>query len=79
MKCSDLKSLFETAPEVMTPGEVGAIIRASESHLYRLIARGRLPCFCIGVHYRLLKRDVILCLEEQTREAGRRTRPPPRP
>ena len=79
MKCSDLKSLFETAPEVMTPSEVGALIRASESHLYRLIAQGRLPCFCIGVHYRVLKGDVIKCLEHETRRAVRISRPPPHP
>lgn len=65
MKCADLQSLFTTAPQVMTPGEVSAIIRASDSHLYRLIAQERLPCFCVGTHYRLLKKDVIRCLEEE--------------
>ena len=39
MKCTDLHPLFATYPQVMTPGEVCAIIRASESHLYRLISR----------------------------------------
>lgn len=76
MKFADLYSLFEASPEVLTPGEVSRLIRASESHLYRLIAEGRLPCFCVGVRYRVLKRDVIRCLEEETRIA-RRTRPPP--
>lgn len=76
MKFADLHSLFEASPEVLTPGEVSRLIRASESHLYRLIAEGRLPCFCVGVHYRVLKRDVIQCLEEETHMA-RRTRPPP--
>lgn len=76
MKCADLHSLFEASPEVLTPGEVSRLIRASESHLYRLIAEGRLSCFCIGSHYRLLKGDVIRCLEDETRMACR-TRPPP--
>ena len=76
MKFADLHSLFEASPEVLTPGEVSRLIRASESHLYRLIAEGRLPCFRIGAHYRILKRDVVQCLEEETR-AVRRTRPPP--
>lgn len=71
MKVADLHSLFEASPEVLTPGEVSRLIRASG-----LIADGRLPCFCVGVHYRVLKRDVVQCLEEETRMA-RRTRPPP--
>ena len=50
MKFADLHSLFEASPEVLTPGEVSRLIRASESHLYRLISEGRLPCFRIGVH-----------------------------
>jgi excisionase family DNA binding protein len=50
----------------MTPGEVCAIIRASESHLYRLISRDYLPCFRVGSHYRLLREDVIRCLERET-------------
>ena len=77
MKCADLHSLFEASSEVMTPGEVASVIRASESYLCRLIAGDCLPCFCIGGHYRILKRDIILCLEQQTRQAGRRSRPPP--
>lgn len=76
MKCPDLHPLFEALPEVLTPGEISSIIRASESHLYRLIAEGRLPCFCVGTHYRILKEDVIRCLEDETRMACR-TRPPP--
>ena len=58
MKCTDLHTLFATSPQVMTPGEVCAIIRASESHLYRLIGRDCLPGFRVGTHYRLLKEDV---------------------
>lgn len=76
MKFVDLHSLFEASPEVLTPSEVSRLIRASESYLYRLIAERRLPCFCIGVHYRILKRDVVRCLEEETRMV-RRTRPSP--
>lgn len=76
MKFADLHSLFEASPEVLTPGEVSRLIRASEPHLYRLISEGRLPCFHIGVHYRVLKRDVVRCLEEET-YIDHRTRPPP--
>ena len=53
MKCTDLHTLFATSPQVMTPGEVCAIIRASESHLYRLISRDYLPCFRVGTRYQI--------------------------
>lgn len=76
MKCTDLHGLFEALPEVLTTGEVCTVIRASESHLLRLIAQGRLPCFCIGAHYRMCKQDVIRCLEEETQRASKRSRPP---
>ena len=76
MKFADLHSLFEAPPGVLTPGEVSRLIRASESYLYRLIAEERLPCFRIGVHYRILKRDVVRCLEEET-YIDRHTHPPP--
>ena len=66
MKCTDLHTLFATSPQVMTPNEVCAIIRASDSHLYRLIGRDCLPCFRVGTHYRLLKEDVVRCLERET-------------
>ena len=66
MKCADLHPLFAASPQVMTPGEVAVILRASESHLYRLIGRDRLPCFRVGSHYRLLREDVIRCLERET-------------
>ena len=66
MKCTDLYTLFAPYPQVMTPGEVCAIIRASESHLYRLISRDCLPCFRVGTRYRLLQEDVIRCLERET-------------
>jgi len=69
--------LFDPAPGVLTPSEISTIIRASESYLYRLIMEGRLPCFCIGTHYRVLKQDVIRCLEEETSRAEKHARPPP--
>ena len=76
MKCADVRSLFENSPEVLTPGEVSALVRGSESTLYRLVAAGRLPCFCVGSHYRVLKRDVIRCLEDETYRAHRVRLPP---
>ena len=65
MKLTDLTLLFADAPEVMTTGEVCGLIRASESYLYRLVSENRLPCFCVGVHYRFLKRDILQCLKDE--------------
>ncbi len=65
MKCSDLETLFKPFPDVMTPKEISIAIRASESHIYRLIVQERLPCFCVGRHYRIMKQDMIRCLENE--------------
>jgi len=62
MKAAELEKLFARFGEVMIPSEVATTIRCSDSHVYELIYRGDLPCFCIGRHYRLLKTDVIACL-----------------
>lgn len=69
MKAAELDSLFARYGEVMTPFEIATTVRCSDSHIYELLTRGDLPCFCVGRHYRILKTDAISCF--------RRLVPPP--
>lgn len=59
LKPADIDSLFDNFGEILTPSEVATTIRASDSYICELINNGVLPCFRIGAHYRLLKRDVV--------------------
>lgn len=59
MKAAELDSLFARYGEVMTPFEIATTVRCSDSHIYELLCRGDLPCFCVGRHYRILKTDAI--------------------
>ena len=63
MKCADIQFLLRNSPDVLTAGEVASLIRSSESYVCRLIRDDRLPGFRVGFHYRVLKLDVIRCLE----------------
>ena len=62
MKAAELDILFARFGEVMTPSEVATTVRCSDSHIYELLGRGDLHCFCVGRHYRVRKTDVITSL-----------------
>lgn len=64
MKTANLDYLFNQFGEVLTVKEVASTIRASESHVLRMIHSDELPCFQVGRHYRILKPDAVACLRK---------------
>lgn len=44
--------------EVMTVGEVCALLRIHQSTLYRLLKRGKFPCFKVGSDYRFNREQI---------------------
>lgn len=74
LKPAEVDYLFEKFGEVLTPTEVATTIRASDSFVCSLINSGKLPCYRVGVHFRVLKPDIVSYLkasvEQQPGDAG---------
>lgn len=64
MKYADIRHLFKDCREVLTVRETAQTVRCSEGHILRLIHTDALPCFQVGRQFRVLKRDVIMCLKK---------------
>jgi hypothetical protein len=84
------KSAPARSVRLLTPAEVGACLRSSDDHAYRLIATGQLPAVDISLpgskrpKTRVREDDLAAYIERQTRKApamlpdrppGRRTGP----
>ena len=63
-KYANLDLLFEKHNEVMTVRELAQTLRCSDSHILDVIHSGELPCFRIGRHYRVCKKDVLVCAKK---------------
>jgi len=63
LKPAEVDYLFEKFGEVLTPTEVATTIRASDSFIHSIINDGKLPCYRVGVHFRVLKPDVVSYLK----------------
>lgn len=44
--------------QILTLGEVAALLRVPKSTVYKLAQHGRVPAFKVGKHWRFLLRDI---------------------
>lgn len=60
-----------TTPEVMTISDLAVYLQMSQSSLYKLVQRGRVPGHKVGRHWRFPKVSIDRWLQESTAKPSR--------
>lgn len=65
-----LDRLFDDLPTILTPEEVGTMLRMNKVAIYRWLNEGYLPGHKIGNNWRILRDDLYEWMKQSRRSGG---------